>query len=136
MKKLLKTPFTLIEVLIVVIILGTLAAIVIPQFAGVAEDSHEKVMKSNLATVRTAIQAYKVKTNAYPILSADLTSTTTVNSVTIKAYLKEMPTNTSNNKNDVNQTSSSMGTVTDTKGWNYNKTTGEFWPDTTGHGSY
>ena len=55
--------FTLVELLIVVIILGILAAVVIPQFNSAANESREAAVASNLATIRQAIEMYKVQHN-------------------------------------------------------------------------
>ena len=55
--------FTLVELLIVVIILGILAAVVIPQFNSAATESKEAALASNLATIRQAIEMYKVQHN-------------------------------------------------------------------------
>ena len=40
--------FTLVEILIVVVILGILAAIVIPQFSQASNEARESSLKSNL----------------------------------------------------------------------------------------
>jgi len=53
--------FTLVEILIVVIILGILAAIVIPQFSSASQDSRISSLKSQLQTVRSAIQVYQMQ---------------------------------------------------------------------------
>lgn len=59
--------FTLIELLIVVIILAILAAIVIPQFANTTNDAREGALDSNLSTMRSAIELYKIQhKNVYP----------------------------------------------------------------------
>jgi general secretion pathway protein G len=59
--------FTLVELLIVVIILGVLAAVVIPQFANISGDAKESSLKSSLNTVRQAISLYRVQHNeTYP----------------------------------------------------------------------
>lgn len=53
--------FTLIEILIVVVILGILAAIVIPQFTNASQDAQVSAIKSQLQTVRSQIELYRVK---------------------------------------------------------------------------
>jgi prepilin-type N-terminal cleavage/methylation domain-containing protein len=58
--------FTLVELLIVVIILAILAAITIPQFANSAVAARESALDSNLATLRSAIELYRVQHNVYP----------------------------------------------------------------------
>ena len=62
--------FTLIEVLIVVIILGILAAIVIPQFADASSDAKLSALKTNLHTIRSQLQLYKMQHNdTWPALA-------------------------------------------------------------------
>lgn len=56
-----RSGFTLVEVLIVVIILGVLAAIVIPQFAEASHDARECLLKNDLRTVRSQLDLYKVQ---------------------------------------------------------------------------
>ena len=56
-----KSGFTLIEILIVVIILGILAAIVIPQFTEASSEARESTLVSNLHTLRSQIGLYKVQ---------------------------------------------------------------------------
>jgi len=59
--------FTLVELLIVVIILGILAAVVIPQFSGTAMQAKESALRADLNTVRQAISLYRVQHNeVYP----------------------------------------------------------------------
>ena len=53
--------FTLVEILIVVIILGILAAIVIPQFTQASEDARVSALKSDLQMVRSQLELYKVQ---------------------------------------------------------------------------
>lgn len=67
--------FTLIELLIVVIIIAILAAIAIPQFSSSTSDAQASAMDANLATVRGAIEQYRIQhNNVYP---GDVTSTGT-----------------------------------------------------------
>src|ERR1041384_6651318 len=56
-----KGGFTLVEILIVVIILGILAAIVIPQFTSASQDARESSLASQLQTLRSQIELYKLQ---------------------------------------------------------------------------
>lgn len=56
-----KRGFTLVEILIVVIILGILAAIVIPQFTNASQDARKSSLVSQLQTIRSQIELYKLQ---------------------------------------------------------------------------
>jgi len=58
-----KRAFTLIEILIVVVILGILAAIVIPQFSDASTEANEANVRSQLQTLRGQLELYKVQHN-------------------------------------------------------------------------
>lgn len=59
--------FTLVEILIVVIILGILAAIIIPQFTEASGSAKESTLESNLQTLKSQCELYKVQHNdLYP----------------------------------------------------------------------
>ena len=53
--------FTLVEILIVVIILGILAAIVIPQFTNASNDARNNSVASTLQTMRGQIELFKIQ---------------------------------------------------------------------------
>ena len=55
--------FTLVEILIVVVILGILAAIVIPQFTSASTEAKESALVSDLQAVRSQIELYKIHHN-------------------------------------------------------------------------
>jgi len=61
-----KNGFTLIELIIVVTILGIMAAIVLPTFQGNVATAKESASKTNLMTIRTQIELYKLQHNGYP----------------------------------------------------------------------
>jgi len=61
-----KKAFTLVEVLIVVAILGILAAIVLPTFQGNVTIAKEAAAKDNLRILRNAIDLYASRHNGVP----------------------------------------------------------------------
>lgn len=74
--------FTLIELLMVVIILGILAAVVIPQFSSSSKDAKESVLKTNLSAIRGALELYALQHNEnYP--GADGDPNTFINQLTL-----------------------------------------------------
>ena len=56
-----KKGFTLVEILIVVVILGILAAIVIPQFTSASTEARESALVSDLQAMRSQIELYKIQ---------------------------------------------------------------------------
>jgi general secretion pathway protein G len=58
--------FTLIELLLVLVILGILAAIVVPKFAGRTDDARNAAAKTQIAGFSTSLDAYEVDTGSYP----------------------------------------------------------------------
>lgn len=58
--------FTLIELLLVLVILGILAAIVVPKFSGRTEQAKRTAAVSQISTFGTALDAYEVDMGAYP----------------------------------------------------------------------
>jgi len=80
-----KAGFTLIELMIVVAIIGILAAIAIPKFADLINKSKEGATKGALSSVRSAIQVYYGDSEGwYP---ADSLACLTLNS----KYIAEIP---------------------------------------------
>jgi len=53
--------FTLVEILIVVVILGILAAIVVPQFTSASQDAVKGALKSQIQTLTAQTELYRVQ---------------------------------------------------------------------------
>lgn len=84
--------FTLIEMLIVVIILGILAAVVVFGVSTFREDSVDSACKTDAKSVETAAQAYRTKTGAYPAEPAG--DPTNIDVLVTAGYLKQKPSST------------------------------------------
>jgi general secretion pathway protein G len=61
-----RKAFTLVEILIVVVILGILAAIVVPQFTNATQDAQGGNIQTQLDTLNNQIELYRARNNAYP----------------------------------------------------------------------
>lgn len=119
--------FTLVEILIVVIILGILAAIVIPQFTNASGDARNSSLRSQLKTLRGQISLYKVQHSDNPPAVTSMwthmlfpSNTTGTTNATANAtfpfgpYMQQTPTNPLNGRTGVSTT------ATDTNaGWFY-----------------
>ena len=133
--------FTLVEILIVVVILGILAAIVIPQFTSASETARASSLVSQLQTIRSQIELYQVQHNGnYPTV-AQLNDTTTPWSVMVSEtdetgsmtatdtpfgpYLRKAPANPFFTADATTVTDISGGDSYAATGWGYNPNTGE-----------
>ena len=139
--------FTLIEILIVVIILGILAAIVIPQFTNASTEAKQSSMASQLQTLRSQIGTYVAQHGGTPPTAAlwtqltEATDSTGAVSTSANAFGPYFtspvpnPLVSSANSTVVTSTTTKAQSPPDgTAGWIYNASTGEIHgvgPDTT-----
>ncbi len=128
-----KRGFTFIEVLVVVIILGVLAAIVIPQFTDASVQSKQSTVQTDLQTVRSQIQLYKIQHNdRFPCWGTAtfeqcMTGKTDVSGAVgdkYGPYMQKIPSNVFNNLNTVTAGTAAPGSGG--SGWYYNTETGTF----------
>jgi len=66
MKKVGHRGFTLVELMIVVAIIGILAAIAIPQFSAYRTKAFNTAADSDLRNARTSLEAYYADNQGYP----------------------------------------------------------------------
>ncbi len=133
-----KRGFTLVEILIVVVILGILAAIVIPQFTQASTEAKENSLRSDLQSMRSQIELYKCQHNDVPPTLANfndqmvycstiagLTNTSKQRDTTYVygPYLERVPENPFTGYATL---VAAQGTA-DAAGWVYNELTGEIW---------
>ncbi len=92
-----KRGFTLVEILIVVIILGILAAIVIPQFTNASQDARRSSLSSTVQTLRAQIELYKLQHgDQLPDLTANwdpMIAASTFNGNSCGPYMQSTPAN-------------------------------------------
>ncbi len=58
--------FTLIEVMVVIAILGILAALVVPQIVGKDDKARVERVKSDLKAIASSLEMYKLDNHSYP----------------------------------------------------------------------
>ena len=137
-----KRGFTLVEILIVVIILGILAAIVIPQFTNASQDARKNSLTSQLQTIRSQVELYKLQhqDNMPALLTAPgwtlLTQKSNVygtvtTSGSFGPYLQATPVNPLNNATTI-LLGDGTAAPTGNNGWVYDygtagSGTGKFW---------
>ena len=84
-----RSGFTLVEILIVVVILGILAAIVVPQFTNASNEAIKGALATQLQTINSQVELFRVRQQgAYP----DFAGTGWTDLVSDE-YLKEEPIN-------------------------------------------
>jgi general secretion pathway protein G len=58
--------FTLIEIMVVLVILGVMAALVVPRVIGRTDDARKVAAKSDITSIMNALKLYKLDNMRYP----------------------------------------------------------------------
>lgn len=58
--------FTLIEIMVVLVIIGVMAALVVPRVMGRAEDARKVAAKSDISSIMNALKLYNLDNMRYP----------------------------------------------------------------------
>ena len=146
--------FTLVEILIVVIILGTLASIIIPKFSTATEQARDSMLKENLKNVRTQISIYRIQHLDVPPgvdASGNVTTDLFVSHLTgfsdysgntsanrsaqykLGPYLSRIPTNPINSKSSVAVMNTIPNSCPGNDGWIYVADSATFIADLSGN---
>lgn len=118
--------FTLVELVIVILILGILAAVAVPRFFATSDIATDNGVKTSLSTVRDAIQLYQAENGELPGQSDDLPGDL---DPYIRGTFPSCPVGKATNPAAVKYTKTNTaisGTSAPTEGWHYNTVTGDF----------
>ncbi len=140
-----KTGFTLVEILIVVVILGVLAGIVLPQLSNASSEAQITRLCSDLQVTRLAIELYK--TQHVDALPGAASGVSFMQSLTEKTdedgtlnpsgrwgpYLQRMPINPYNQLDTIEIDTASCKLGGGNCGWHFSTDTGRFHADTDDH---
>ncbi|AOE65677.1 type II secretion system protein GspG [Pseudomonas fluorescens] len=90
--------FTLIEIMVVVVIIGVLGAIVVPQFMSRPDQAKVTAAKTDIQAIATSLEMYRLDNAVYPstlqgleALSKRPTGTPAVRNWNAQGYLKGQP---------------------------------------------
>lgn len=92
--KLTRKWFTLVEMLIVIVIIGILAAALIPRLTGIQGRARDTARKADLGQISTALSTYQLDNNSYYTWAAAgawSDATTMLNSFVTNGYLQSAP---------------------------------------------
>ncbi len=121
--------FTLIELVIVIVILGILAAVAIPRYVDLSSKAREASTKGCLGGLRAAIAVFYAskavyETARYPSSQGELEDSL------VEGRIPDNPYDDDSTANNIVLTDQSIGTVASGGGWAYSSASGRIWANT------
>jgi general secretion pathway protein G len=119
-----KKGFSLVEMVVVILLIGIIAAVAAPRMFDTADNARANSTKQNLAVIRDALELYRSQNGGYP--------TTATIATDLKDYIRgpfpPAQVGTYAGKNAVADTDADpiVAGVATEHGWIYNDDTGEF----------
>lgn len=116
--------FTLVELVVVVLIMGILAAVALPRMSANTTAAKTNAAKQSLATIRDAIELYKAENGTYPANPATLP---TVLKPFLKGPFPPAPIGGNAGNADVAVGTDPAAVIAGSAGWAYTASTGDFY---------
>jgi len=113
----LKKGFTLIEIMIVVAIIGILAAVAVTRFGGLVNKSKEGATREGLSALRSAMHIYFGDNMIYPY--DDLSSLSENGKYINQIPIAKLPGTTHMDSRHISVGASTAAALTDAGGWAY-----------------
>ncbi len=117
-----RAGFTLVELVIVVLVLGIIAAAAAPKLFDTAGDARSNSTRQSLVIVRNALELYRAQNDEYPA-GADIASDL---SAYIQGPFPAVQAGSNKNATVAASTADPVVVESGSDGWVYNETTGEF----------
>jgi general secretion pathway protein G len=118
-----RAGFTLVELVVVILIVGILAAVAAPRMFDTANNARDNGTRQSLVIIRDAIELYRADNGSYPPAASLATA--------LRPYIKSaFPSVQCGPNKNATVVASSQNPITTpesgTAGWVYNATTGDF----------
>ena len=123
-----RSAFTLVELVVVVLIIGILAAVAAPKMFDTATEARESGTRQSQSVIRDAIELYKSRTGSYPTAANIQTELADY----LKGAFPSSQVGDNKNNNVVAGTLPLTAVVAGGAGWAYDATAGDIAPNATG----